>query len=608
VSLSPLRERLWRQGREALLLLDQQGVVRACNAAAERMLGLPADEIEGQPFDHLAHLDAMPSLLDALEGVAEEGPVTDYLLVLPNGQEKPVNVTQQDLADVGGGFRVFSLLDIHRRHDLESALIAAKNEAMEAAEQQSSFLARMSHEIRTPLNALLGMAELLAETALNEQQKRYVGTFQAAGESLRYLINDILDLSKLEAGQLVLAAEVFSLRQLLDELILLFEATAQEKGLTLEALVDERVPDTFQGDPQRIKQILINLIGNALKFTRQGKVSVEIQNFPPDLPEGSLHFLVADTGMGIPLDRQATIFEAFQQAEVTTSVTFGGTGLGLTICRRLVGLMRGMIWVESEPGEGSVFHFTAQLTLSSSRAPHLSFAEAVPTGGVALAGKKLLVVDDGRDNRFLIGQFLKNSDCHLTFCQNGAEAVSAVPLDPPDAILMDMYMPVMDGYEATRRIRQWEQAQGHSRTPIIALTASVQPQDIQRCLHSGCDVYLAKPVRKPTLISALEEALTGKGGCPGLLPADESLRGILPVFFEERQEDLLRLNQAISENDGAALAFLGHRLKGAGASFQVGTVEHLGLALEQAQTPEDWCRLRDELDQTLKQMKREFDS
>jgi signal transduction histidine kinase/ActR/RegA family two-component response regulator len=412
-----------------------------------------------------------------------------------------------------------------RTAELEAAnrqLQSAKEQAERASRVKSEFLANMSHEIRTPMNGVLGMTELLLETALTESQRHYAEGIRGSGEMLLSVINDILDFSKIEAGKLELDATEFDLRKVVRGVTGMLAGQARAKGLKLACRIEDDVPATVVGDARRLSQVLVNLIANAIKFTERGEVIVSLQR--PAQQDGAdgrclLRFAVRDSGIGIAPDVQPRLFQPFAQADSSTTRKYGGTGLGLAICRQLIDLMGGEIGADSAPGQGSLFWFTVRLPRGEAQpieaaASGRAAASAAPQAHVARA----LLAEDNRVNREIGTAMLESLGCEVTVVGTGREALEEVFNNRYDIVFMDCQMPEMDGYQATRAIRLREGelgAQGGEarRVPIVALTASAMTGDRERCLAAGMDDYVAKPFNKEQLREQIRKwAVSGVRG------------------------------------------------------------------------------------------------
>ena len=464
---------------------------------------------------------------------------------------------------------------------------------MEAAEEsnrsKSEFLANMSHEIRTPMTAIQGYADLLMEPDTTESDRlEYVQTIRRNGEHLLRLINDILDLSKIEAGKMTVEHISCSPASVLVDVASLMRVRALDKALQFDVVYETDIPATIQSDPTRLRQIVVNLVGNAIKFTERGGIRIAVRCEQPDSANPRLRIAVADTGIGMTEEQIGVLFMAFSQADTSTTRRFGGTGLGLAICRKLAGLLGGEVTVQSTPGQGTSF-FLDIATGPLDGVPMLSGyseagfqVEASPASDARHVDARVLLAEDGRDNQILITTHLRKAGAHVTMCENGRLAVQAALLasasgTPYDVILMDMQMPELDGYGATRMLR----TQGY-KGPIIALTAHAMAGDREKCLAAGCDDYLTKPIDRATLVEAILRWHTparAEHAPPNALDADED-----DEMAELRADFALRLPEIASElvtamdaGDEVQVRHIAHQLKGAAGGYgypALSTVAH----------------------------------
>ncbi len=423
-----------------------------------------------------------------------------------------------------GSVAIFTLIALaisqyRHRGALIWELHRAKNAAESASRYKTEFLANMSHEIRTPMNGIIGMTYLAMEGPLSSEQRECLNAVSASANALLTILNDILDFSKVEAGKLELATVDFSLRQCVEAVLHTLAPSAHKKGLNLACRIQDQAPDRLVGDDIRLRQILMNLVCNAIKFTDRGQVRVEVSTESQDGHNVCLHFLIADTGIGVAPDKQAAIFAPFEQADSSTSRQYGGTGLGLAISRKLVELMSGRMWVESPyhvpgpdcPGGGSAFHFTARFGFATApvSAPGIGNAREAatgfsPSGEVSQQPLRILLAEDNAVNRMLALRLLEKRGHTVITAADGREALSILERETVDLILMDVQMPNMDGLEATAAIRRREKlTEGH--VPIVALTAHAMSGDRDRCLSAGMDAYLTKPIEREALYRIIQE-------------------------------------------------------------------------------------------------------
>jgi len=498
---------------EGVYAVDTAGLCTFVNPEAARLLGWSNDELIGKPIHDIVHYQRTDGSKHPREhGLLHQAGATDKafhseddLFTRRDGEIFPVSLTAVPLLEDGqvrGTVSVFQ--DITLRKKTEQALRDAKEAAEAASRAKSDFLATMSHEIRTPMNGIIGMTELALDTELPPLQREYLEIVKASADSLLTVINDILDFSKIEAGKMALDETSFYLCDMLADVVKPLALRAEQKGVELIYEVASDVPDCLSGDPHRLKQVIVNLVGNAIKFTGEGEIVVRALLEKIDEREALLHFMVSDTGIGIPEEKQALIFEAFSQADNSTTRKYGGTGLGLTISGRLVKLMGGRIWVESQAGKGSTFHFLARMGLCSD-----SEIACHPGQGVDLNGARVLVVDDNATNRRIFREMLGKWGMTVDTAELGAEALSslwqAAHTDRPyQLVLLDVMMPEMDGFEVAREIRQ-NSATAH--LPLLILSSAIRADSVTLCRELLLDACLTKPVKQSELLKHIQAAL-----------------------------------------------------------------------------------------------------
>ncbi|MFZ9335996.1 MAG: response regulator [Burkholderiaceae bacterium] len=428
-----------------------------------------------------------------------------------NGDVRWMSVSGKPVFDGAGNFTGYrgSSTDISWRKEKEEELrrITAAAEAANVA--KSDFLATMSHEIRTPMNGIVGLTQLALETPVTREQREYLEGVRQSADSLLLIINDILDLSKIEARQMELESVDFDLAPLLDSVVRPQQIVASGKGLQLTLQMAPGLPARACGDPGRLRQVLLNLVGNAMKFTERGSITIEVAPLPglPGMGAAQQHlgFRIVDTGVGIPEDKLGRLFVPFSQADSSTARRYGGTGLGLAISKQLVEMMGGQIGVHSTPGQGSVFHFS--VVLDAARAPETLPAALAPLAR-PIRALRVLVVEDHPINQQLAQRMLEKAGHEVHLALSGEEGIAQWRSLKPDLILMDMQMPVMDGLQATRAIRAEELASGRTEhVPIIAMTANAFAEDRQMCLDAGMDGYLSKPVKPDVLNQAIADCV-----------------------------------------------------------------------------------------------------
>lgn len=582
----------------AYVLFDDKDRLLFCNEKYRSLYAATADlMVPGVTFEHLIREGVRRRQFPEALG-REEKWVAERVAAHRQGN----NQSTQKLVD-GRWLRIIEqkTTDNHivgLRFDV-TEMEQAREQAEAASAAKSMFLASMSHELRSPMNGVLGMLELVAKTDLTSDQRGYVELAQNSARNLLTLLNDILDLSKIEAGKLSLEQVPFNVRRVLSETHRALALPAREKGLDFDLQIDERIPLALLGDPARLRQIIINLLGNAIKFTAQGGIALQAVLEESRAESVTLAFSVSDTGIGIPLEKQQFIFDAFAQADDSTNRRYGGSGLGLAICSRLIRMMQGQIEVDSETGRGSTFRFVVRFNLAArdklppDKTYPLALVETTPDSSRPApgpaptgAGLNILLAEDNAINQVFAMAVLANAGHTVTLAQDGEEAVDKACAGHFDVILMDIQMPRLDGYAATRAIRT-----SGIKTPIVALTSHAMPGFREECLAAGMTDYLSKPIRGRELHDKLTELLApsgsravttagpaaGEGTAPAegespvlnmalaldLMDGDQAtLLLMLPIVLDQMAAERCEMAKAIADNDAAREKKISHRLKG----------------------------------------------
>jgi len=493
---------------DSIIGTDLAGTIISWNEGAQKLWGYTAEETIGNHITLLFTEARRADYMNTLNKIRRQERIERFESVRVGKNGIPIDVSvilspiKDNLGQLLGVSAIYRDITASKRADAE--LVKAKEAAEAASRAKSTFLATMSHEIRTPMNGILGMTELVLDSDLTSDQRDSLELVRLSAESLLAVINDILDFSKIEAGKMEFESIPFDLRESLGEIMKTLGFRAHQKGLELVYDVREEVPPAMLGDPGRLRQILVNLVGNAIKFTEQGEILVSVELQSKTAESVCLHFSVSDTGVGIPAEKQAKIFEAFSQADGSMTRKYGGTGLGLTICGRLVEIMGGKIWVESQPGKGSAFHFTAQLGSQNAIT-----APATPLQPAQLRDLPVLVVDDNSTNRRLLVEMLTRWGMKPTAVEGGRAALMALQIAknigrPFPLILLDGQMPEIDGFTLAQQIQDHPDL---VRSTVMMLTSADQLGDATLCRKLGISAYLVKPIRQSELMDMICKSL-----------------------------------------------------------------------------------------------------
>jgi PAS domain S-box-containing protein len=584
------------ESTEAIIITDAKGCIIRVNQAFSRITGYQPKEVIGRQPNMLSSPWYDKSFYqDMWSQLTETGSWTGEVInQRKNGETFPEHLNINAVLDDDGkpSHYIAHFVDISEQKNYETALLSARREAEQASIAKSRFLAAMSHEIRTPMNGVLGVLGLLRDTHLTPQQQHMVTTARESGEHLLTIINDILDFSKMEANKLSLENSDFSIKRIITQVHELLLPQAKKKGLQLRYTVAEDVPERLNGDPDRLRQILINLINNAIKFTHTGQVAIRVTSVSENAHSISVRFEVEDSGIGISSDDQQHLFDEFTMADQSLSRKEEGSGLGLAICKRLVKLMDGEIGLTSELNVGSRFYFVVPLQPAATIAEENDSENQAPW--MPTPGLRVLLAEDNSANQYVFKSILDNAQLIVDVAANGEEAVEACRLRPYDIVLMDISMPVMDGIEATQRIRQLNEY--IYTLPIVALTAHALDGDRERFLEAGMNDYLTKPLTGHTLLGCIARwtqpaQLMDSGAEPSstdnleeeneapLLVVDPSVlqqlardtsQALIPklmqLFVEDAEQRLNTLQQACEQEDIATLEFQAHTLGSSAAT------------------------------------------
>jgi PAS domain S-box-containing protein len=611
-----------------------QGRVEFMNRALLNFYGIGGEEADGLNWDMAIHPDDLQKSAAQFHRAMSERKIFscearvrradgEWCLFGTNAEPR-LSPDGQYMGHIG------VCADITEQKRYEEELVQARVEADAANHAKSRFLANMSHEIRTPMNGVIGMNQLLLETDLTPEQRRYVEVAQNSGRSLLTLIDAILDLSKIEAGKVVLENTIFSLNQTVENLIQLLRVQANAKELHLESRISPEIPEFVRGDANRLGQVVTNLLGNAIKFTARGGIRLAAELDSLHDCKATVRFTITDTGIGIGPEKIPALFSPFVQADASTTRRHGGTGLGLAISKQLVEMMGGRIGVTSQPGQGSTFWFTTVFERTNEGEGLVGDRRPTKSAGLQGAGirrgngERILVVEDNFTNREVVLALLRKLGYKAEAVVNGAEAVEAVNRGGHDLVLMDCEMPVMDGFEATRRIRN----SNRPMIPIVALTASAMVADRERCLREGMDDHLAKPVEFALLseviakwtakpapaihdLSAPDAAETVSVAVFNDISLLKRLMGdrelavsILDGFLQDAPSQLGELRVRLDDEDLTRTRLQAHTLKGSSSTVGAEALQAVALAMEKAATVGELNLCRDLLPRAIEEFQR----
>lgn len=561
--------------------LDDKGMFIAINQTALKWLGYKQNEVVGKLyFTDVIDKESVQIFKNNFPNFKQVGNVQDlrFNMLSKSGRVFPVSLNSTAIYDIKGTFLSSrsTVFDITGMVEIEAELKEAKRRADQSAQIKEQFLANMSHEIRTPVNSMIGFTNLLQKTSLSEDQQQFVNLIQSASENLLVIINEILDISKIEAGMLRIEKNPFSLLGLCNSIETMLRHKAQEKNLGFSIEVQENIPDTLNGDPVRLTQILVNLIANAIKFTSEGNIRIHISKLNQSEESVRLLFTVHDTGIGIPEDKLGRIFERFEQGETDTTRKYGGTGLGLAIVKKLVEIQNGNISVISEQGKGTEFQLELEYgTLTNASQTHITYDRNTETlDPILLKGIKVLIVEDNEMNQLLMKHTFQSWQMSFQIAANGQHAIDWLQRESFDLVLLDIQMPVMDGYATAQAIRK----ELKNPIPIIAMTAHAMPGEREKCLTHGMNDYISKPLHERELQDLLKKYLPEKRDSIESLTAElqyidmtflfdlvmeniEFMKNIIHQFNRQFPSEMTELLEVVASGDRKKIASMAHHIQ-----------------------------------------------